>query len=494
MTSLWLDHAPLINTDPFESGAEFDEVVVGAGITGLVTALLFARAGHRVAVVEGRFVGAAATGNTTAKLSQLQGTHLSRIREAMYPAVMQAYADGNRAAFDWMTAYLDARGVPYDRRDAVTYAATEDGVPMVRREYELARSVGLDVDLSGAAELPFATHAAVTLADQGQFDPMRVLAALAADVRVLGGRIFEGARVTGVRTSSPSRVTTALGEVFARHVILATGTPVLDRGLYFAKVKAHRSYALAFRVPGGELPRGMFIGAESPTRSIRTHRDTHYGELLLTGGNGHGVGRHPSPARAMRELEDWTAERWVGAERTHAWAAQDYIAPHHVPFVGYLPRGRHRVLLATGYEKWGMTNSVAAAHTMVADVLGDHAPWQRALRRRVTTPRAFATGVGENLAVGWWYAKGYARTLSRRLPSEPPVEGEGVTGRRGVRPMGVSTVDGRSCTVSTVCPHLFAALGWNDGEKSWDCPAHGSRFAPDGSVLEGPAKHGLRRP
>jgi glycine/D-amino acid oxidase-like deaminating enzyme/nitrite reductase/ring-hydroxylating ferredoxin subunit len=488
MTSLWLADAPTIDTDPFEPGAEFDEVIVGAGITGLVTALLFARAGRRVAVVEARFIGAVTTGNTTAKLTQLQGTQLSKIRAAMYPAVVRAYADGNRAAFDWMIDYLDSRGIPYDRRDAITYAATAEGVDAVRREYDLARSVGLDVDLVDDAGLPFSTRAAVTLAAQAQFDPMVVLAALAADVRALGGRVFEGAGVTGVRASAPARVRTSLGDVLGERVILATGTPILDRGLYFAKVSAQRSYAQSFRVAGGELPRGMFIGVETPTRSIRTH-----GDLLLVGGNGHHVGRHPSPARAIQELTDWTTEHWPGAERTHSWAAQDYTTPHHVPFVGYLPRGRRRILLATGFDKWGMTNSVATAMTLAADVLGGHSAWQRTLRHRITMPRAVASGIGENLAVGWWYAKGYGRALTRRLPDAPPAEGEGTTGRLGVRPAGVSTVDGATCTVSTICTHMFAALSWNDGEKSWDCPAHGSRFAADGTRLEGPAKRDLTR-
>ena len=453
-----------------------------------MTALLLARAGRRVTVLEARTVGAATTGNTTAKLSQLQGTQLSKVLTATYPAVMRAYADGNSAAFNWMTSYLASRGVPFDRRAAVTYAATPDGAAAVMREGRLAASVGLDVHLVADAGLPFRTYGAVVLPDQAQFDPMDVLTALVADIRELGGRIVEGVRVTGVRASSPARVSTSLGVVHADHVVLATGTPILDRGLYFAKTHAHRSYAQSFRLPVGELPDGMFLGVEGPTRSIRT-----FGDLLLTGGNGHGSGRHDSPRRAAQELTEWTVRHWPGAELDHSWAAQDYVAPHHVPFVGFLPRGRRRILLATGFDKWGMTNGVATAMTMAADLLGGHEPWMRALRHRITTPRAFASGIGENAAVGWWYAKGYARTLSTRLPAVPPAEGEGAAGRRGLRPTGVSTVGGQTCAVSTVCPHLFAALSWNDGEKSWDCPAHGSRFAADGTRLEGPATRDLRR-
>jgi nitrite reductase/ring-hydroxylating ferredoxin subunit len=132
--------------------------------------------------------------------------------------------------------------------------------------------------------------------------------------------------------------------------------------------------------------------------------------------------------------------------------------------------------------------------TLRADILGGpYADWQRTLRRRVTTPAALATGIGENAAVGWWYAKGYARALARPLPAEAPREGAAAVGRVGVRPCGRSTVDGVTCAVSLVCPHLYAVLSWNDAEKSWDCPAHGSRFTADGSRLEGPATGDLRR-
>jgi len=487
MTSLWLANADPVTTDGFVPGTHVDDVIVGGGITGLVTALLLARSGRRVAVLEARYLGAGTTGNSTAKLSLLQGTHLSAIRRTLYQSVTQAYADGNRAAFGWLSEYLASQSIDADIRDAITYAATADATPSVEREFEVARSVGLPVRRLDDAGLPFRTYGAVALAGQVQLDPAQLVAALAADIRALGGRVYEGARVTGLRASDPVRVSTADGDIFGRTAIIATGSPILDRGLYFAKITAKRSYAASFTVDGSELPSAMYLSADSPVRSVRTS-----GGLLLTGGNGHGTGRSPSPRHAMDELRDWTTRYWPSAQLTHEWAAQDYSTPHHVPFVGKLPRGRGRVYLATGYEKWGMTNGVAAALTLHADITGGRAPWQKVLRRRVTTPRAIATGIGENLAVASWYAKGWAGALTRGVPTEPPGEGSGVVGSRGIHPVAISTVDGATCAVSGVCSHLGAVLTWNDGENSWDCPAHGSRFSARGAVLEGPATADLR--
>ena len=487
MTSLWLADASPVATDPFVAGTHVDDVIVGGGITGFVTALLLARSGRRVAVVESRFLGAGTTGNSTAKLSLLQGTHLSAVRRTLYQSVTQAYADGNRAAFGWLSEYLASRPVDAEIRDAVTYASSVDATAAVDREFEVARSVGLAVRRLDDAGLPFRTYGAVALSGQVQLNPAQLVAVLAADIRALGGRVHEGARVTGLRASDPVRVTTTAGDIFGRTATIATGSPILDRGLYFAKIAAKRSYAASFTVDESELPSAMYLSADSPVRSVRTS-----GGLLLTGGNGHGTGRSPSTRRAMDELHEWTTLHWPSATLTHEWAAQDYATPHHVPFVGKLPRGRGRVFLATGYEKWGMTNAVAAALTLHADITGGRAQWQKVLRRRVTTPRAIATGLGENIAVAGWYAKGWAGALTRSVPDSAPNEGVGVVGSRGIHPVAVSTVGGETCAVSGVCSHLGAVLTWNDGEGSWDCPAHGSRFSARGAVVEGPATRDLR--
>lgn len=491
MTSLWLDRATPLTSDPFPLDGEVDDVVVGGGLTGMVTAVLLMRSGRSVVVVEARSAGAVTTGNTTAKLSLLQGTQLSSILANHSPRVARAYVEANREGQVWLTDYCEAHHVPVQRRDAYTYAGSRKGAVAVRVELAASRMAGLDVSHETELDLPYATYGAVKLADQYQFDPVEVLHALAGELRAGGGRLVEGVRVTGVDAGSTTTVTTTAGSLKTETVVLASGVPMLDRGLYFAKVAAMRSYATAFTVPG-TVPLDMYLSADSPSRSLRTAPHGNR-ELLLVGGNGHGVGREKHAQAQIDDLVLWTGRHFPGAELTHTWSAQDYVSHNHVPFVGPLPRGHGNVYLATGYSKWGMTNAPAAAITLAAQILGNERPrWSKILGRRVSGPVTAVTGVRANAAVGVQATAGWTQTATKPLsPRTIPDEGAGIVGRDGIRPVAVSTVDGVSCAVSAVCPHLGGIVTWNDAERSWDCPLHGSRFASDGTVLEGPAVNGL---
>ena len=392
--------------------------MVGAGLTGMITAVLLARAGRRVAVIEAHRTGSVTTGHSTAKLSLLQGTVLSSLIRFHSERVAAAYVAGNREGQSWLLRYCNDHQVPVQHRDAFTYAGKKSGASAVRKEYDIARRLGLDVTRVEADELPYRSYGAVRLADQAQFDPLDVLAALAAELRSRAGVLVEGTRVVGMSVGGRTTVRTDAGVVTAANVVLATGVPILDRGLYWAKVTPMRSYALACRVPG-TIPEGMYLSADSPTRSLRTA--AHGGEdLLVVGGNGHPVGRHRTPpAGLVADLTAWTTRHFPGAERTHVWSAQDYQSHNHVPFVGKLPRGGGHVFLATGYNKWGMTNAAAAALRISSEVLGGNMPWAKTLGSRVSKPASAANTVQANLAVGAAAAKGWIGAELRPLASLP---------------------------------------------------------------------------
>lgn len=504
MTSLWKTHAETVTDHPWAEG-HHDVVVVGAGLTGLTAGLLLVRAGLGVAIVEAGEVGNLATGSNTGKLTLLQGSVLSRLRANHSASLVRAYVDANRDGAEWLTAFADEAGVPYERRTAVSFAQTATGIPVVDDELAAAREAGLPVERAHtlAAASPFPVAAAIELRDQVAIDPQRVAIALARAFVAAGGILHTQTRVSRVRTLPHPGVDTARGPLSSDHVVLATGTPIDDRGLYFAKTHGLRSYAVAFTV-GGTVPDGMLISVDpsdaAPTRSLRplTPADGPAASAqLIVGGNGHPVGRVDDERARVDDLVAWTQRHFSGAAAVADWSAQDYESHNLVPFVGSLPRGLGRIQFATGYAKWGLSNAPAAAQRIAAEVLGeawrDRPGWMVKFGTRMTVPADLVRGAGENAAVGREAVEGWVGAQRHPAPAAKPAEGEGVVVSQAGMPVGISTVGGRTRAVSAVCPHLGGVLRWNDAECTWDCPLHASRFAADGTRIEGPAVRDLRR-
>ncbi len=490
MTSIWLDGVQDLQDDEWPHASP-EVVVVGAGLTGVATATLLARGGVRVAVLEARAVGAVATGNTTAKVSLLQGTGYTHLSRHHPTEVLQAYAEANREGQAWLQRYCADRDLPWQVRDTFTYAASSSEVSTVEQELEASARAGLDVKWVESADVPFPFHGGVRLAAQGQIDPLPVLHALVGDLREHGGTLHQGVRVASIPGKGRPVLHLEDGRrLEADRVVLATGTPILDRALHFARLEPERSYGLAYA--GAEPPEGMFLSAGSSSRSIRDLPRPDGSRALLVGGAGHPVGRAGSHAAHVDELRSWTGEHFAGARETHVWSAQDYTSHDFLPVVGALPNSGERIFVASGYRKWGMTNAIAAAHALSATMLGGESDWGDVLASRTPGPSDLGRLAAMNAKVGAAMVAGYAAAEVSSVTTPEP--GTGEVGRQGLNPLpvGRSNVDGRECAVVAICSHLGGALRWNDQERSWDCPLHGSRFAPDGEVLEGPATKPLR--
>lgn len=496
LTSLWHDRHPRppgTDTEPTEVTGDFDTVVIGAGITGLTAALLLARSGQSVAVIEARHVGAGTTGGSTAKVSVLQGTQLSTIRRLHSEELLGQYVQANLEGQAWLSRFCADHDVSVQRRAAYTFATSSHGSNSARAELAAARAAGLPATWQDELDLPFETRGGVRLDDQLQVDPLELLEALSLQGAAHGVRILEGARVRRVTGRGPVRVETDTGGANAQWVIVATNLPFLDRGGYFARATPSRSYGLAYRTPQQAVD-GMYLSAEVPSRSLRDVPDED-GPLLLVGGNGHKPGAPLSEQSKLDELRQWTAALYPDAQETHAWSAQDY-APHHcLPFAGPVLPGADQVLVAGGFSKWGLTNGPAAALALAGRILGGHQEWATVFEPwRSRELRGLAKAARANGEVALEMTWGWLRPATHPGTGPPSTEGGGTVrmDRLGL-PTAVARVDGVERRLSGVCTHLGGIVRFNDAERSWDCPLHGSRFGHDGEVLEGPATCGLRR-
>lgn len=500
MTSLWKYGSVAPEGVPLVPGVHRDVIVIGAGITGLSTALMLARAGKDVAIIEAGEVAELATGANTGKLSLLQGSVLSTLRRRHPASLVRAYVDANRDGAEWIRAFAAEAGVPFSSRIAYSYAQDGAGVDAVEAELAAAHEAGLEVRRvrPDAASTPFPMVDAVALDDQIAIDPQALAVALAEAFLLAGGTLHAGVRATRVHVVPRAGVETTAGFITADHVVVGTGAPITDRGLYFAKTRGLRSYCVAFDVDG-EVPDGLYLSVDAPNRSIRsvTEHDGPAGRArLIVGGNGHPVGRSESEQAQVDDLIGWTRRFFPGAEPVQSWSAQDYESHDLIPFVGAMPRGIGRVRFATGYGKWGLSNGPAAAIRLTAEITKvpwrERPDWMTTIARRMTVPADLGRGGVENLRVGWEAASGWISAHRVAVPVAQPAEGEGVIAHHGLHPVGVSTVEGATRAVSAVCPHMGGVLSWNDAECTWDCPLHASRFAADGTRIEGPATSDLR--
>ena len=484
---LWFADVPSTHHAPARGTLKADVAVLSAGITGLLTAYALNRAGASVTVLEARGVGSGATGHTTAKLTSLHGLAYGRLVRSVGRERASAHAAANEHGIAVIEEIAESLGLACDfrRRDNYTYALDREDLDAVEREAEVTRDLGLAAEFTREVPLPLDVAGAVRVREQAEFHPQKFLAGLAAWLSEHGCTVHEQSRALSVQQGSPCTVRTPDASVTADRVVVATHLPMLDRGLFFARSHPERSYvvALPLRAPG---PDGMFLSTEQPAHSIRTH--PHAGEeLLLAGGESHKVGQGGPTEPRYGRLADWAARHFdVGAPRFR-WSAQDHVPADRMPMIGRLWPLSDRILTATGYSKWGLAQAGAAAEILRDLVLGRDHPWTPVYDpNRIALRAGAADLIKENANVAERFVLDRVR---RRAPADRPLApGEGMIVSHRGRQLALARDDaGQPHAVSARCTHLGCIVTYNDAERSWDCPCHGSRFGLDGDVLEGPA-------
>ncbi|MBA3746607.1 MAG: FAD-dependent oxidoreductase, partial [Solirubrobacterales bacterium] len=307
-----------------------------------------------------------------------------------------------------------------------------------------------------------------------------------------GGRAYEHSHAVDVDTDEDCVAKTPGGRVIAGQVVVATHYPFLDRSLAFARVHPQRSYAILCRIAGSP-PEGMFISSGSPTRSVRSV-PVDGEELLLVGGEGHRTGTGGDTEKRYSRLEAFARKHWDVRSVDYRWSAQDNSTVDGVPFVGFLTPTADRVVMATGFAKWGMTGGTAAAMLLRDLLLGrDNASARLFDPNRLNLRASAKSLIVENAEAGLRFVGDrIAKPGTRQIADLKPGEGD-IVRLRDEAVAGYRDDGGVLHAVSPTCTHLGCRVNFNRAERSWDCPCHGSRFTPDGDVLQGPAVHRLER-
>jgi glycine/D-amino acid oxidase-like deaminating enzyme/nitrite reductase/ring-hydroxylating ferredoxin subunit len=491
--SFWLDTLEKRDYPRLSEDVTVDVAVLGGGIVGVTAALLLKRQGASVALLEARRIGSGVTGYTTAKLSSLHGLTYADLASSLGEEAARAYAEANEAGLQRIADWVEELKIDCDfrRKPNLTYAEDPGKRDQIEAEVEAARAAGLSASLvESVEELPYPVAAAVRVEDQAEFHPLRYLQALCAQIPGDGAEVYERSRVASVDQGSPCRVRSEDGAVVeAGQVIVATHQPILDRGLFFARVHPERSYVVLTRAKHPELS-GMYLSAESPAHSLRSIPSSE-GELLIVGGESHKTG-HGEAAERYAALEGWAKDRFEVESVTHRWATQDNMPVDGMPFVGQLWPFSDRVRTATGLKKWGLAAGTAAAIMLADAISGRENPWAEQFDPMRLNPGASAKELlAENADAGWRFV---SDRISKRASVDEIEPGEGKVVGAGIAQRAVHRdADGNLHSLSARCTHLGCIVNWNRAEETWDCPCHGSRFDSDGEVIEGPAVRPLRK-
>jgi glycine/D-amino acid oxidase-like deaminating enzyme/nitrite reductase/ring-hydroxylating ferredoxin subunit len=483
MGSYWMRTAPGEPRAPLVDDLRADVTVIGAGIAGLSTAWELARAGRRVVVLEADRVAAGVTGHTTAKLTAAHGALYHRLP----PEDARLYALSQMDAVDRVRATAQELGIDCELETRDAYTCTEDPARLddLRAEATAARDSGLDASFDEFPPLGFA--GAVRVAGQAQFHPRKYLLALANAITEAGGKIFEQTRVIQLSEGDPHRLGTERGAtVQSGHVVVATHFPVFDRALLFPRLTPRREFVVAAPIEASADPMGMYLTIEDDTRSVRTAPLPDGRRLLIVTGAPFLPGTGPvAPLRAA--LEQWARERFPVKEFDYFWAAQDNRSTDLVPFVGPLHVGAQSVWVVTGFGGWGMSNGVMAGRLLSAWISGEQLDWAPLYDPRRLHPIREAGSL----------LRGAARSAQHLIADRLKPSDVGSVDDIGPGEGRVIVVQGKRCAVyrdeagalhavGAACAHMGCVVGFNDVERTWECPCHGSRYDIDGGVLQGP--------
>lgn len=471
--SIWYQSATVSGRSALAGDICVDTAIIGGGMTGILTAHFLEQSGRECVVLEADEIGNGQTGHTTAKVTLQHGLIYQKLLQSVGKEKAKQYADANRKAIERYRILVEKYGIDCEWRECPAYLYAVRDSRKLREEYQAALALGIPAELTEKTELPFPVKAALCFPEQACFHPLKFLYRIAEEVKV-----YEHTKVLRVEDHL---IVTDRGNVKASRIVFACHYPFLNRpGYYFLRMHQERSYVIALeKVP---LMQGMYLGAEEGGLSFRSA-----GNTLLLGGGSHRTGENPLGNRYQylsREAERY----WPECRKTGAWSAQDCMTLDGIPYVGRFGRRTDDWFAATGFQKWGMTSSMAAALLMTDLICGRENPYAEVFSPQRINAAASAKVFleeGKYAAVNLWKER---MTLPKETLAQIQPGHGGVVEIDGEKTGVYKDETGEVYAVSVKCPHLGCQLVWNPDEKSWDCPCHGSRFDYRGRLLDGPAQ------
>ena len=476
LNSIWSLDNGLANFKPLKSNIKTDVCVIGGGMAGILTTYLLTKQGVDCVLIEANTIASGVSAYSSAKVTCQHGLIYDKLLTQLGREKAGQYAKANVDALNMYASLIDQEEIACDFERIPTYLYTREDTKPLEKELAAMESLGFSGSLTSQTTLPFEVTGALKMDQQAQFNPLSFLSAISSKLT-----IYEDTKALEVEGHT---VTTNGGHITANHIIVTTHFPFINApGYYFARMHQERSYVTALK-NAGALD-GAYLGIDDVSYSFRTYKD-----MILLGGCGHRTGENPEGGNYSK-LTNKALELYPNHQQVCSWATQDCMTHDGIPYIGKYASKIDNLYVATGFNKWGMTSSMASAMILSRMILdGDDEGLDVFSPQRINLMAS-----AKNLALdGAETISG----LSRQFFSIPLAELEDVAlGHGGIiehegEKIGVYKKDKDNIyMVSTKCPHLGCQLAWNPDDLSWDCPCHGSRFDYRGYILNNPAQKGL---
>lgn len=504
--SVWADSAKMPDFPELRKNTEADVCVVGAGIAGLTTAYLLTQAGKSVVVLDDGPLAGGMTQVTTAHLANAIDDRYYEIERVHGEEGARYAAESHTAAINRIALIVKKENIEcdFDRVDGYLFLTPGEKEETLDRELAAAHRAGL-VDVEKMVYAPiksFDTGPCLKFPNQGQFHPLKYLAALARAIKRDGGQLYTKTHADRVDGGVPAQVTAGIYNVKCDAVVVATNSPINDLVAIHTKQAAYMTYVIGARVPRGSVEKALYWDTGSVSQESRPvayhyvrlqdlHEDGGKHELLIVGGEDHRSGQAPEGGDPHSRLEAWAHERFPMIEQIEFhWGGQVMEPFDGVAFIGRNPLDKDNVFVATGDSGMGMTHGTIAGILLTDLIQGRDNPWAKLYDPSRKTLRAAGQYIKEAVGITAqytdWLTPGDVKSV-REIAKD-----SGAILRSGLKKLAVyRDEEGKLHKFSAVCTHLDCVVRWNPIEKTWDCPCHGSRFNKLGEVVNGPANKPL---
>lgn len=476
MESVWSESCKIRKRDVLNKNIKTDILIIGAGITGILTAYMLKQKGKDVILIDAAEVVSGNTKNTTAKITSQHGLIYHKLISEFGEEKARQYAKANELAIKRYKEIIEERKIECDFEEKSAYIYSLNEIESIKEEVRAANKIGINAEFVQKVKLPFEIKGAIRFSNQAQFNPLKFLKDIAKDLI-----IYENTRAIEIKENL---VITNNGNIMANHIVVATHYPIMNTpGYYFLRMHQERAHVIALENVS-DID-GMYIDANNDGYSFRSYKD-----LLLLGGIKQRTGENEEGG-SYNKLREAAKKLYPKAKEKYYWSAQDCMTIDGIPYIGKYSDETPNTYVATGFNKWGMTSSMVSA-ILISDMILEN----KNDFSDIFSPKRFDLSLSiSNIA------KDISETTKNFIAQKIYIPSSKIehikNGHAGIveyngEKVGVyKNNEGTEFIVSTKCSHLGCQLNWNADELTWDCPCHGSRFDYKGRLIGSPATKDL---